>query len=87
MHIGYDLQLIHQDPNLVVFLIIQISVWSHPIILGPQRNIYIGDPKSLFWPQTSFTFKAFQSSPKIALMQYFAYIAGNSQVSWGAGGW
>lgn len=27
----YDLQLIHQDPNLDVSLIIQNSVWSHPI--------------------------------------------------------
>lgn len=49
MHIHYDLQLIHQDPHLVVSLIIQISVRSHPITLGPQGNTCIGDPKSFYF--------------------------------------
>lgn len=38
MYRDYDLQLIHEDPNLVVSLVIKIFVRSYQIALGPQEK-------------------------------------------------
>lgn len=50
------LQLIHEDPNVVVSLNIKLSVRSHAISLGSQKYFYQWFEIFLFWQRTSFNF-------------------------------
>lgn len=60
------LQLIHEDPNLVVSLNIKLSIRFQAISLGSQRNFSIRESRIfLFWPRTSFTFRASERSRKL----------------------